>query len=100
MDEFPVIQATVLLMLIGRRLGCDDDAIRSDVLGALKEALEGDRPCERTMTIDGKPAKMISSAGIFRLMFEQSGIDRSDLRAQEDVYALVERTITEVFALE
>ena len=100
MDEFTVIKATVLLILIGRRLGCDDHAIRSDVLGALKEALEGDHPCERIMNIGGNPTRMISSAGIFRLMFEQSGIDRSDLHAQEEVYALVERAITEAFALE
>ena len=86
------------------RLGAGKDP-RAEAMKAIREALEGDEPWLRTFSHpdeDGviRPTEMASMAGIYRIIFDHFEFDRTDLRAQESVLALVQATLDELLGRE
>ena len=82
---------TRMLVAAGRQMGNTDDAIRTTVKDAIKEALDGDKTWKRAMEIEGEPApvEMVNSAGLYRLVFNGLDLDRSNLYAQERWHQIV-----------
>ena len=74
---------------------------RAEAMKAIREALEGNEPRLRTFSLpdeDGviRPTEMASQAGTYRIIFDHFEFDRTDLRAQESVLALVQATLVEL----
>jgi hypothetical protein len=88
---------TRMIVAFGRQCGDDDDAIRTSVRAAIREALEGDESWKMP-TIPpggGAPVEAVTTAGMYRLIFEAEGIDRGDQFQQERWLAIVQRALDE-----
>ena len=95
-----VRRATRMLVAFGRQSGRDDEEIRTFVLNAIKEALNGNRPWKRMRSVPGEPEPLecVTAAGFYRLILEYFGLDRSDLYLQETWLVWVQRALAEALA--
>src|SRR4051812_48793324 len=73
-----VHKATEMLVAICRSDGRDDAAIRKDAVADLKEAFAAAELCVRSFPVAGEPEPFTTTAGIFRLVMDHHGVDRSD----------------------
>lgn len=82
-------RATQILVAAGRQQGHDDERIRADVKAAIAEALESDKEWVKVMPVQGEMEPLVSSAGIYRLIFENDRLDRANPYAQERWHQIV-----------
>jgi hypothetical protein len=96
-DDFrdQIRRATELIVAIysDPRFGAGKD-IRAKVREAIREALEGDEPWRHVMPVqdqDGvvREEDLTTLARVYRQVFNHHDFDRTDLRAQESLFALV-----------
>jgi hypothetical protein len=92
-DEAEIGNATRLLVAGLLHVGKTPAEVRASVESAIKEALTGDRPWWKTISLADGPAEMISSAGVYRLVLAKLGLDRHDQRRQETAWSIVARTL-------
>jgi hypothetical protein len=83
-------KAVQMIVARDRQFGCSADSTRRDVAKAIKDALEGEPETTLQVEIDGQVETCINDPGLFRLVMDQNGIDRHDLRAQEKWFAVVQ----------
>lgn len=74
---------TRMLVAARRQAGESDDVIRTRVMDAIKEGIEGVSSVTSTMQIGDRVETLVNSAGIFRLVLVQPGLARKDQWAQE-----------------
>jgi hypothetical protein len=74
------------------------DAIRTEVLAAAKEALEGEGSVERATGGDDPGATLAEAAGFFLLIFRAIGADHREQRVQETLLVRIECALAEVLA--
>src|SRR5690349_20304346 len=95
-----VHRATEMLVAIHRRFGKGDEAVRADVLADVRQALTGAEPriglLQAEDAADPEPA--ISTPGVYRLILDHFGLDRSDVYLQEAWTEWVQRTLAEALA--
>ncbi len=95
-----VQRATRLMVAVGRQSGLDDRTIRATILGDLEEALTGDGPWMEALPVAGEPGPVpcVTGAGVYRVIFQQFGLDRSDVYLQESCDVWVRRALDEALA--
>lgn len=84
----------VAVIVAGLRSSGDPDAaIRQKVRDAFREALTGEQEWAKDLPLPGRqePELCLSTAGIFRTIFEAEGIDRGDQARQETLVGVVDR---------
>jgi hypothetical protein len=81
--------ATRRQVAAGLQLGYDADLIRAEVRAAILEALEGDEPWRQPVTLDGQQGYLVTPAGMFRLVFLNFGLDRTNPFSQERYFEVV-----------
>ncbi len=84
-------------------MGQQDEELRADVVADLKDAFVGEGPTRETFVVEGVAGKSVhvtchTPDGIFREIFADFGLDRSDQRLQESLFETVRRTLDEVLA--
>ena len=89
-------RATELIVAIRREFGEEGEELRADVLGGIKEALTGAERWLETITVEGEPQFCATTEGVFRMVFDQFGVDRSDLRLQEVLFEWVRQSLDEL----
>jgi hypothetical protein len=74
-----------MLVSFGRHSGDEDAQIRESVESAIREALHGGKEWVTMMDLGdgGPPRTMVTHAGMYWMVFERDGLDRSDLHVQE-----------------
>jgi hypothetical protein len=89
----PIVFAVELQTAECRRRGMGDDAIRVEIIGRAKYALEGGEVKVRMARFHGEPdpLEVVDGAGLFRVIFTEMGLDRHDLVTQEALFARIER---------
>ncbi|WP_422931406.1 hypothetical protein [Singulisphaera sp. PoT] len=92
-----IVEAQVAM---GRHRGLDEGRIRRDIARAFQEALDDDGEAREAEDLArGGPIGMINLAGMFRLVFDEWGLDRSDQFMQESWYAIASRAVERAIAL-
>ncbi|WP_422928341.1 hypothetical protein [Singulisphaera sp. PoT] len=91
-----VVDAQVSL---GRHRGLDEGTIRRDINRAFDVALGDDDSRGPIDTAGEGPTGMMSLAGMFRLVFDEWGLDREDQFMQESWYAIANRAMEEALAM-
>src|SRR5262249_51949696 len=95
----PIRHAVEMIVKDLRKAGVTGfDAIRTEVLGAAKEALEGEGSGGRATGGDDPGATLSDAAGIFLLIFQVIGADHRDQRVQETLFVMIECAVAEVLA--
>lgn len=96
-DETTVkIGKAVSILVIGfRRLGESDAVIRTKINTAFQEAMTGNKPWLKDIRFSGcsDPEPAVSTAGVFRMIFINEGIDRTDQIIQETLAGVVHKAI-------
>src|ERR1700758_178388 len=95
----PIRRAVEMLVKDLREGGAiGDAAIRTEILEAAKEALEGGGSVVRATDGDDPGAMLADAAGLFLLIFQAIGADHRDQRVQETLFSRIECALAEVLA--
>lgn len=92
-------QAVVFVVTVLRSAGTPEREIRAKAVRGLKEAIEGNEGIAAfTVETAVGPVVVCASSDLFRLVFDDFGVDRSDPFVQESAFAYAVRYIDEVLA--
>ena len=93
-DPMSMLKQSTSMMVAGFRVGnWSNEKIAEVVKDSIKEALEGEGPFVQVANFGQGAEAILSTAGIFRAVFDHFGIDLSDQREQERWFAFVEKSL-------
>lgn len=92
-------QAAIFVVTVFRSAGTPEAEIRAKAVRGLKEAIEGNEDIAAfTVETATGPVVVCASSDLFRLVFDDFGVDRSDPFVQESAFAHAVRYIDEALA--